>query len=270
MNATHSSSEVHSFYLLVEDQYNWAAWQQWCSARPHYPAVAVIVYVLLIRYGPVFMMERKEMRMKALFFLWNSALSLFSMVASYRAISYVIHNMKTEDFSIGKILCDNEPDNVSGFWCFLFTMSKFVELGDTLFLILRKKPILFLHWYHHLTVLLFTWLATIVNAPVGKFFATMNVFVHSLMYAYYAIQTLGLIRLPRLVGISITSLQIAQMIAGIMILVLSYILSLNSNACRSPTVILIAGALIYGSYFALFVDFFLNAYFAGGKKSKIF
>lgn len=31
------------------------------------------------------------------------------------------------------------------------------ELVDTLFIVLRKKPLIFLHWYHHITVLLFCW-----------------------------------------------------------------------------------------------------------------
>lgn len=40
-----------------------------------------------------------------------------------------------------------------------FALSKPIELLDTLFLILRKRPVIFLHWYHHVTVLLYTWLS---------------------------------------------------------------------------------------------------------------
>ena len=28
---------------------------------------------------------------------------------------------------------------------------------DTVFLVLQKKPVIFLHWFHHVTVLLYCW-----------------------------------------------------------------------------------------------------------------
>ena len=34
----------------------------------------------------------------------------------------------------------------SGLWTMLFVLSKFIELGDTLLLVLAKKPVSFLHW----------------------------------------------------------------------------------------------------------------------------
>ena len=35
---------------------------------------------------------------------------------------------------------------------------KWYELSDTLFLILRKREIIFLHWYHHAATLLLCWI----------------------------------------------------------------------------------------------------------------
>lgn len=51
---------------------------------------------------------------------------------------------RTQDFFEGS----------SGLWTWLFCLSKLAELGDTIFIVLRKRPLIFLHWYSHLKVLL--------------------------------------------------------------------------------------------------------------------
>lgn len=48
-------------------------------------------------------------------------------------------------------------DQVAAFWATMFVLSKVPELGDTVFIILRKQPLIFLHYYHHATVLVYAW-----------------------------------------------------------------------------------------------------------------
>lgn len=50
-----------------------------------------------------------------------------------------------------------------------------------LWLILKKRPVIFLHSYHHITVLLYCWHAYASRNSAGLWFATMNYCVHSLM-----------------------------------------------------------------------------------------
>ena len=43
------------------------------------------------------------------------------------------------------------------YWLYLMSVSKFAELFDTAFIIMRKAPLQILHTYHHATVLIYSW-----------------------------------------------------------------------------------------------------------------
>ncbi len=76
-----------------------------------------------------------------------------------------------------------ENNRVCGFWTWMFILSKVPELGDTVFIVLRKQKLIFLHWYHHVTVLLYTWYSFAGFVAPGRWFITMNYMVHSIMYS---------------------------------------------------------------------------------------
>ena len=61
-----------------------------------------------------------------------------------------------------------------GLWVGLFIYSKMPELLDTAFLTFQKKPVIFLHWFHHVTVLLYCWHAYHHQVSSGLWFASMN------------------------------------------------------------------------------------------------
>ena len=87
-------------------------------------------------------------------------------------------------------------------------------------------------------------------------------------YGYYALASLK--RVPRWFPVSlITAAQISQMIVGTAVQVLSIYLYAASprGAAMSPTNLL-AGALMYFSYFALFCDFALRRYVYPSKPKK--
>lgn len=67
----------------------------------------------------------------------------------------------------------------------LFIYSKFVELVDTLWLAVKRRPLTTLHVWHHISVLLYCWHAYATRIGTGLWFAAMNYLVHSVMYAYF-------------------------------------------------------------------------------------
>ena len=83
------------------------------------------------------------------------------------------------------------------------------ELFDTFFIVIHKKPLIFLHWYHHITVLLYCWHSYVTKSPPGIFFVVMNYSVHASMYFYYFLMATKM-RPKWLNPMIITTFQISQ------------------------------------------------------------
>ena len=146
-------------------------------------------------------------------------------------------------------------------------MSKAPELGDTVFIVLRKQRLIFLHWYHHITVLLFTWYSYADEASAGRWYVDMNYVVHAMMYSYYALRAMG-VRVPKQVAMLITTSQIAQMVMGTVVTVYALMAKMRGQSCAISESTVYAGVLMYFSYFVLFANFFINSYLKTQKKSK--
>ena len=250
-------------YFAFECLHDFSVYHQWSVDRPLLPVVAVTLYLMAIYYGQKWMQDRKPLELKSILFLWNASLALFSIMGTIRVCEDVFHVMNRVGFHPS--LCLTNADRVRGFWVFAFMMSKFVELGDTFFLVVRKRNLMFLHWYHHVTVLLFTWYAVVSQSSAGRYFIAMNFLVHSLMYSYFALQTLN-IKAPLFVSMSITTLQILQMVGGIYVIVYTRMMLLAKEPCTQTWTVVNSGLVMYGSYFLLFVQFFVKAYILKGKK----
>ena len=132
------------------------------------------------------------------------------------------------------------------------------QLLDTLFLILRSRPVIFLHWYHHITVLLFCLQSYRLESPSGLIFCVMNYGVHAVMYCYFFLTTLSL-RPPSFKPYYVTFLQLSQMFLGIATCIYSAVLYQSYTLRSLPHHIhvnnLIAAFVMYASYFVLFAKF---------------
>lgn len=236
------------------------------------PIFMTFLYFTMIYYLPGICIRNKEFIqrnrsiLKLIIFMHNSALCITSTIGAF----YFIRDIWAVFYYQGGLLmisCDPHGDLVltKGKYHLLaifFPWSKFWEFFDTAFLIIKKpeRPILLLQWWHHITVMIFTWYATVYMWSAGFVFAGNNLIVHAVMYFYFAKATIA--TKPKW-GKLITLLQISQMFIGIFFLcAFSYYIFIGYDCYTNinPMYFIIYGFIMYGSYLYLFVLFFMNRY----------
>merc|ERR1719220_1142207 len=144
-------------------------------------------------------------------------------------------------------------------------LSKIPELLDTVFLIVKKKKVILLHWYHHASVLAYSWFSFSNWYAGPSWYGSMNYSVHTVMYFYYAVMATKLVRLPKFISVSITCMQILQMIVGIFVQAMQYYY-VDDEDCATDRGFVLQGSMMYGSYFVLFCHFFAQTYIFKKKK----
>jgi hypothetical protein len=238
-------------------------------AKNNWPLAFGIVaaYLIFIVVGSRIMQSMKAFDIRLALAGWNAFLCIFSFIGMCKTMPYLVSSILTQPYA--DTVCTHPSDSwgngASGFWVMLFIYSKVPELIDTVFIVLRKKPLIFLHWYHHVTVLLFCWSAYSTMAGSGLYFVAMNYSVHALMYGYYCLQALGVC--PKsFPAILITLSQILQMFVGTGVCISCWYFKYSGKVCANETSNLTAGALMYGSYLYLFVDFAVRRYAFPQKK----
>jgi elongation of very long chain fatty acids protein 6 len=236
----------------------------WTGENYHICIGSIVAYLVYI-FGPgkKYMEVRKPFDLKTALGLWNFSLSLFSFMGMMRTVPKLLGNLLT--FEYRDTVCIDPADEWGqgpcGFWVMLFIFSKIPELFDTVFIILRKKKLIFLHWYHHASVLLFCWNAFETRSGSGLYFVAMNYTVHFIMYLYYGLQAFNM--MPRwFPPILVTIGQLSQMFVGVFVCCSAWYYRIydSSTHCNNDKVNLILGALMYASYLYLFAEFMVKRF----------
>lgn len=249
-----------------EKEFKPHAYSEFANKSYVIPFAFVTCYILFCYFGTKFMKARTAFDLKFALAMWNLFLCLFSFIGMCRTVPYLIGNILSKPYENTVCLSpvENWGHGTTGFWVMLFIFSKIPELVDTVFIVLRKKPLIFLHWYHHITVLMFCWNSYASISGSGLYFVAMNYTVHALMYGYYCLQALNMC--PKsFPAVLITIAQIAQMFVGTGVCISTWYykltnLRIDGQPCANDITNLIAGALMYGSYLYLFVDFAVARY----------
>nr|KAG5714126.1 hypothetical protein BaRGS_020454 [Batillaria attramentaria] len=157
------------------------------------PLVTLAIYLSVVMYGPRMMKKRPAFRLQGVLVAYNFSLVIMS--------AYMVYELLVSSIEAGYSLTCQVVDYSYTpnalrmlFVCWLYYVSKYVELADTVFFILRKKSnqVSVLHVYHHAATVFFAWLG-VAYVPGGQSFfqPLLNSAVHVVMYTYYGLAALG-------------------------------------------------------------------------------
>lgn len=262
--------QILETFLEYERNFKGQVWIDYTLEHAEIPIFVVSIYLVIVFRVPEFMETHNiKLDLRRFTVVWNILLAVFSIVGMMRTVPHLYWYLREKGFESTVCIDPNlwYLDGASGMWVGLFIYSKIPELIDTVFLVLRRRPVIFLHWFHHLTVLLYCWHAYQLRIAPGLWFAAMNYSVHSVMYTYYACMAARLHHIVAPFAIFITTAQILQMVVGAAVTVASGWRHMVSGpaSCAVDPANYKMGFAMYMSYFVLFFSLFYKKY---GVKTK--
>jgi elongation of very long chain fatty acids protein 4 len=154
------------------------------------------------------------------------------------------------------------PSFKISFLVWLHYNNKYVELLDTVFMVLRKKnnQVSFLHCYHHI-LLIWSWYLCVTIETGGDvyFGAMVNSFIHIIMYGYY---TLALLNIPCPWKKWITN---CQMIQFCVVFTHSCYVVYHGNM---PLILPLAQGFVMLNMLVLFGQFYKKSYLSKPKQGE--
>ena len=243
------------------NSFKWTRENWWLSI------ILSALYLIIILFGKLFMKDRPAFELRRLLYCWNIFLAAFSIIGAYKCVPPLWKIARERGFIGSVCFTDGHLNPEIAVWSYLFVFSKVWEFMDTFLLVLRKRDVIFLHWYHHITVLIFTCYLFKDEVALGHYFGSMNYVVHSVMYSYYAYCASGR-RLPNFISKLVTRVQLGQMFFGLFFTFASYY-GLKSGYypdCMFSSRAFWVAMAIYGSYAVLFLKFYIERYYAKQKK----
>lgn len=231
-------------------------------SSPHLLLLTIAIYLLCVlllsNLPPLSFPHTRSFTLLA--FLHNLSLALLSL---YMLLT-ITYTLTTLPFA--QTLC-NPPSTPLpphlAHALYIFYLSKFPELLDTVLLLLRGRPPTLLHTFHHASVLveMYTWLE--YDFALGAYGMAANTLVHTFMYSHYAAT---LLRVPVPWKRALTTMQIAQFCASFAALVpYAYVRASRPEGC-SGGVALGVSAFCNAAFLILFIRFYRKTYRRAEKK----
>jgi fatty acid elongase 3 len=232
--------------------------------------LSIVGYVLSLFVLKWWMRDRKRIDVTPFVVVHNFFLCLLSVAMLLGVVWEVTQRVVFQLPSSSKgavevLLCDSDQLLNRGghiFWYYVFLLSKVYEFLDTYVIILKHRPVIFLHVYHHCITLVLTFVTMSTDVNVQWMAISANACVHVFMYYYYAMSAMGYKIWWKKY---LTVMQIIQFVADLtvqtagMVLVLRY-QDLPNQTCSGPVSSWWFGQFVLGSFLLLFIRFFGKTY----------
>ncbi|KAF9913858.1 hypothetical protein BX616_009441 [Lobosporangium transversale] len=235
--------------------------------------VWTITYLVVIFGGRELMRNQEPFKLKHLFILHNFLLT----VASGALLLLFIENLvpMVARHGLFYAICDDDA------WTqrlellyYLNYLVKYWELADTVFLVLKKKPLEFLHYFHHSMTMVLCFVQLGGRTSVSWVPIVLNLTVHVFMYYYYMRSAAGVRIWWKQY---LTTLQIIQFVLDLGIIYycaytyfsFTYAPYLpNHGKCAGTEGAAVFGCALLSSYLLLFINFYIQTYKSKAKAVK--
>lgn len=217
------------------------------------PIVFTVLYLFMVFVGRKWMDSRNEFKIKPYIFTYN----LYQCLLNVWCVAGACHEVATNPIFTGiwgNYSVKGPASFRISFLIWVHYNNKYVELLDTVWMVLRKKnnQISFLHCYHHVLLIWAWFLVCKIDTGGDCYFgATVNSFIHIIMYGYYTMALLG-ISCPWKKWITT-----CQMIQFCVCFTHSCYVVYKGNA---PIILPLAQAFVMVNMLVLFGNFFIKSY----------
>ncbi|KYR02659.1 GNS1/SUR4 family protein [Tieghemostelium lacteum] len=191
---------LESFFKVDFSKWDWSQlipsqdfkWEEGVTpfSNKNFVFMSAIAYVVLV-YLIKFSLSGKDVKgfsFNKFPIVHNLILSVWSLIMCVGAIFDIFLLATQTEYGISALFCSPKSNPITGriyYWHYLYFISKFYEFIDTFIIVLRKKPLIFLHIWHHFIVVIIVWTWFGEGIAYGTVGLLANTLVHVFMYYYY-------------------------------------------------------------------------------------